>query len=86
MGVSGLYVQWALRVKREDPELFLKIWNGQITVKAAIRELDGVTETKSARGIKMLRRRLNSAFRDLEVVPDLLARVNRILDELGIEA
>ena len=60
MGVSPRYIQMALRVQREDPELFEKIWNGQITVNAAIRILDGVTETESAREIKSLRRLLSA--------------------------
>ena len=75
-----------MRVKREDPELFLKIWNGQITVKAAIRVLDGVTETESAREIRTLRRLLNNAFRDPEVEPELLAELKQVLDRFGIKA
>ena len=35
MGVSPTYIQLGLRVQREDPELFLKIWNGQITAGLA---------------------------------------------------
>ena len=41
MGVSEAYAGWAARVQREDPELFLKIWNGQITIRAAIRRQVG---------------------------------------------
>ena len=77
MGVSGTYVQWALRVKREDPELFLKIWNGQVTINAAIRQLDGITETDCARRIRTLRRELNSFFRDPD--PGFLESLERLV-------
>ena len=60
MGVSQLYVQWPLRIQREDPGLFERIWNGQITISAALRVLDGVTETGFARRIRALRHRLNT--------------------------
>ena len=86
MGVSPTYVQRALRVQREDPELFEKIWNGQITVNAAIRILDGVTDTESAREIRTLRRLMNNAFRDPDVDPELLAELKRVLDRFGITA
>ena len=83
MGVSHTYVGQALRVRREDPELFEKIWNGQITVNAAIRQLDGVTETPIAGQIRTLRRRLNAAFRKPDLDASSLARIEQVLDELG---
>ena len=86
VGVSPRYVEMAMRVEREDPELFEKIWLGQITITAAIRILDGVTETESAREIKTLRRLMNNAFRDPEVDPDLLVELRRVLDRFGIRA
>ena len=58
VGVNPLYVQWALRLEREDPELFLKIWNGQITISAAMRVLDGITDSEYMRQFKALRREL----------------------------
>ena len=86
MGVSPAYVQMAMRVEREDPELFLKVWNGQLTLNAALRVLDGVTETESAREIRTLRRLMNNAFRDPEVAPELLTELKRVLDRFGISA
>ena len=86
MGVSPRYVQMAMRVEREDPELFEKIWLGQITITAAIRILDGVTETESAREIRTLRRLLNNAFRNPDVDPELLTELKRVLDRFGITA
>ena len=86
MGVSPRYIQTGLRVQREDPELFEKIWRGQITVRAAIRILDGVTETESAREIRTLRRLMNNAFRDPEVDPELLTELKRVLERFGIRA
>ena len=83
MGVSPTYVGLAARVRREDPELFEKIWNGQITVNAAIRQLDGVTETPIAGQIRTLRRRLNAAFRKPDLDASSLARIEQVLDELG---
>ena len=73
------YVQWALRVQREDPELFEKIWNGRMTICAAIRELDGVTETESARRTRTLRRELNILFRD--PAPRFLERLEQVVAE-----
>ena len=84
MGVNPTYVGQAARVKRENPELFEKIWLGQITVTAAIRELDGVTETPIAYQISTLRRRLNAAFRKPDLDSGSLARIEQVLDELGL--
>ena len=79
MGVSDRYVGDAMRVQRESPELFEKIWNGQITVNAAIRLLDGVTETESARQTRTLRRELNILFRDPD--PRFLERLEQVVAE-----
>ena len=79
MGVSPTYVQWALCVQREDPELFEKIWKGQITVNAALRVLDGVTETESARRTRALRRELNVLFHDPD--PRFLERLEQVVAE-----
>ena len=86
MGVSPAYVQWALRIEREDPELFEKVWNGQITITAAIRILDGVTETETAHEIRSLRRLMNNAFRDPEVDRELLVELKHVLERFGIRA
>ena len=72
MGVSPRYIQTGLRVQRESPELFEKIWNGQLTISAALRILDGVTETESAREIKSLRRLQNAILRDPDRPPNFL--------------
>ena len=58
MGVSDRYVGDAMRVQRESPELFEKIWNRQMTICAAIRELDGITDSDEVRQIRALHREI----------------------------
>ena len=72
MNVGHTYVTMAARVKREDPELFLKIWNGQITVTAAINVLDGITDSDEVREIKSLRRMQNAILRDPDRPPNFV--------------
>ena len=79
MGVSHTYVVLAARVKREDPELFLKIWNGQITVTAAINVLDGITDSAEARQFRSLRGEINALWRDPERPPGFLKLLDRFL-------
>ena len=81
VGVNPLYVQWALRLEREDPELFLKVWNGQITISAAMRVLDGITDSEYMRQFKALRRELNAIWRAAETPPDFLKLLDQFLDQ-----
>ena len=80
MGVSGTYVQMALRGKGEAPDLFRKIWQGQVTVTAAMRQLDNPMPAEAAARVGSLRRRLNAILADLDAHPDFLERFAAFLD------
>ena len=79
MGVGHTYVTMAARVKREDPELFLKIWNGQITVNAAINVLDGITDSDEVREIRSLRSEINAIWRDADRRPNFVELLDQFL-------
>ena len=80
VGVNPLYVQWALRLEREDPELFLKIWLGQITVNAAINVLDGITDSQEACQFRSLRSEINAIWRDPDRPPNFVKLLDQFRD------
>jgi len=80
MGVSGQYAQRALEVLRADPSLFERIWSGELTVTAALRELRGETDTALVQQVKSFRTRLNALLRRVDQHPDLLAELGSVLE------
>ena len=85
MGVSDRYVQYAVRVRREDPALLERVRSGQLTLTAAIRQLDGGTVDEEARYLTFVRRRLNRYYQRLDEFPTLLDRLTQLMDELAGE-
>ena len=79
MGVSEAYVRDALRVQRESPELFEKIWSGHITINAALHQLDGVTDADEVRQIRALRREQNAILRDPDRRSNFVKLWNQLL-------
>ena len=84
-GVSDRYVGYALRLQREAPELFRQVWSGQMTMPAALRELTGEAVPEWTQAVGAYRRRLNTALRNRQHAPALLARLNTVLDEFERE-
>ena len=85
MKVSDRYVGYALRLQRDAPELFQRVWSGQMTMVAALRELAGETVPEFTQAVKACRQRLNSALRNRQHAPTLLARLNAVLDQFERE-
>ena len=84
MGVSEAEVRMAQRVQREDPKLFEKILNGQITLNAALLKLDAATDDETKRRARELERQLDRLLSDPDVDPALLKCLAQILDDYGI--
>ena len=85
MKVSDRHVGYALRLQREAPELFRQVWSGQMAMLAALRELTGEAVPELTQAVKAYRRRLNTALRNRQHAPTLLARLNTVLDEFERE-
>ena len=86
MKVSDRYVGYALRLQREAPELFHRVWSGQMTMPAALRELRGEAVPELTQAVEACRRRLNKALRNRQRAPALLARLTTVLDQFEREA
>ena len=84
-GVSDRYVGYALRLQRQEPELFRQVWSGRMTMPAALRELTGETVPEFTQAVRACRRRLNRALRNRQHAPALLARLNTVLDQFERE-
>ena len=82
MGVSDRYVQYAVRVQREDAALLERVRSGQLTLTAAIRQLDGDVADEEARYLASVRRRLNRYYQRLDEFPTLLDRLTQLMDEI----
>ena len=85
VNTSDRYVGYALRLQREAPELFQRVWSGQMTMPAALRGLTGGAVPELTQAVEAYRRRLNRALRNRQHAPALLARLNTVLDEFERE-
>ena len=85
MAVSDTYVGYALRLQREAPDLFQRVWSGQMSMPAALRELSDETVPELTQALRAYRRRLKTALQDRQHAPVLLARLNAVLDEFERE-
>ena len=81
MRVSHGYVAYALRIQREAPELFWKVHAGELTLQAALKELNGEVDDAEQQQIKTARTRLSRIFRDTDRRMPFLERLNLLLDE-----
>ena len=83
MQVSEGYITMAQRVQREAPELFEEIFAGRITVTAAIRELDGVTDDPRTVRAKAARSTVSKLLKADDENPAFLDRLEALLAEFA---
>ena len=81
MRVNDQYVGFALRIQREAPELFWKVHAGELTLQAALKELNGEVDDAAQQQIKTARTRLSRIFHDTDRRMTFLERLNLLLDE-----
>ena len=83
MRVNHAYVEHALRIQRDAPELFKQLHAGTITMQAAIKKLDGESDDVQQQEIKAARSEFNQALRNLNRYPDFLKRFRAFMAGFG---
>ena len=78
---SNGYVGDAIRIQREAPELFEQMHAGQVSIKEALRQLDGEADDPERQQIKASRTQLNRILRRLNQHPTFLERWQAFLKE-----
>jgi len=81
MRVSPAYVSRALQLQREAPELFWKVHAGELTLQAALKQLNGEVDDAEQQQIKTARTRLSRIFHDRDRRMPFLQRLNALLHE-----
>jgi len=81
MEVSEGYINMVQRLQREASDVIPEIFAGKLTVKAAIRKLDGVDDDPRATRVKTARGKLNALLRTVDDNPDFLDRIEALLAE-----
>jgi len=81
MGVADRYVGDAIRLRRDDPELFSRVHAGSKTLNAAVTQL-GAPPADAALTARLhaLRARLNALMRQATGDPDLIQRLEEWID------
>ena len=80
MGVSPAYVQWALRIQRERPDLFEQLWNGALKMPTAMAELVPPADAELRKQVAALRGRVGKWLRRAQERPEFLAALTEFLD------
>jgi len=83
MGVGDNYVGLAKRIKDASPELFERLRAGELSLSAALDELNGVPDDPQVIRIKRDRNRLNRIFRSPDQAPPFLDRLEALLAEFA---
>ncbi|MBT3375009.1 MAG: hypothetical protein HN742_23780 [Lentisphaerae bacterium] len=81
MQVSNGYVGDALHIQREAPERFEQMHAGLLTLKEALRQLDGESDAPERQQIKASRAQLNCILHRLDQHPTFLERWQAFLSE-----
>lgn len=85
MGVSEAYVQWALRVQRERPDLFEQVWNGTLSLPAAMAAMKPAADVQMRKQVASTRGRVISWLRRAPERPDFLAALTELLDRFDAD-
>ena len=85
MGVSTGYVQHALRVQRERPDLFEQLWNGTLNMPAALEQMEPPVDVRTRKHMASARARVISWLRRAPERPDFLAALTELLDRFDAE-
>lgn len=83
MGVSHGYVGLAKRLKEASPDLFERVRAGDLTLRAAIAEIDGTASDPETLRIKAVRTKLNKLFGTIDDNPDFLDRLESLVAEFA---
>ena len=78
MRVNARYVGEALRIRREAPELFGRLHAGEISMQAALEELNGKIDAPHRQEVKTARSEFNRAANDSRY-PDFLERFHAFM-------
>lgn len=84
MRVSRGYVEYAVRIQRESPELFEQMHAGTLTIQAALKTLNGETDDAQQRRVRASRTRMNRVLRDPERRTPFLERLDALLEEFEV--
>ena len=83
MGVNDSYVGLAKRIKDASPELFERVRAGDLSLSAALDELNGTPDDPHVIRIKSVRQKLNKLLKNAELAPALLDRLEAVLAEFA---
>ena len=81
--VSRGYVEYAVRIQREAPELFGQLHAGMITMQAALKTLSGEVNDAQEREVRAARSDLNRALRNLDKHPDFLKQFREFMAQFA---
>ena len=81
MGVSGAYVQIAMQLQREHPELLEQVRAGRVTLMAALRQAQGLAADRLNAEARTLRRRVTAILSEPGKYPEFAARLGELLKD-----
>ena len=83
MRVNLRYVEYAVRIQREAPELFEQLHAGTITIQAALKTLNGEVDDAQEREKKAARSEFNRALRSLDRHPGFLEQFRAFMAQFA---
>jgi len=85
MGVSATYIQRALRVQRERPDLFEKLWDGTMNMPTALAELEPSEDVAFKKEAASARGRVSAKLRSATDKREFLAALTELLDRFDAD-
>ena len=83
MRVRSRYVEYAVRIQREAPELFEQMHATNVTIQAALKTLNGEVDDAQRREIKAARSELSRVLRNLDRHPEFLKRFRTFMAQFA---